>query len=159
MIFVIILTFVYSISFYYNTSQFGVSEGCDWWNLITYSFIHTSIIHLIINSSLFLLYWNRIKNLNLYIVIPILIVTPIMSASLSLFQKPTVGASAIVMAMIGIITVGLPKRQILKIVVLIAFSFVTTALFASHINTLIHVYSFIFSSMVSLVLKRFIYDR
>lgn len=159
MIFIVLLVYIYSIGFYYDTMQFGFYCGCDWWHYVTYSFIHTNILHLGLNSILFLMYWNRLRRFNLYIIIPIMMISPIISAVLSTYSEPTIGSSAIVMAMVGILTAGIPKSHIIKVFCLLTFSFITTGLFAPHINTLIHVYSFLLSFAVSLLLRRFIYDR
>ena len=153
MIFIIFLVFIYSIGFYCDTTQLGIYNGCEWWNYITYSFVHTNFFHLSINSALFLF------NFNLYIIIPILIITSILSAIFATYQEPTVGASAIVLSMVGVITAGVEHRYMPKIILLLAFSFLTTGLFAPHINTLIHVYSFLISFAISLLSRRFIYDR
>lgn len=159
MLFVILLVYVYSVSFYFDTTQFGVYAGASVWNLIFYNLIHTNILHLIINSSLFLLYWGRLKHCNLRIVIPILVVSPIIAGVFASYAQPTIGASAIIMSMTGILLAGMTRWQTLKLLGLLTFSFITTGLFAPHINTLIHVYSFVFSSAVSILLRRFIYDR
>ena len=66
MIFIIFLVFIYSIGFYCDTTQLGIYNGCEWWNYITYSFVHTNFFHLSINSALFLFYWRRLRNFNLY---------------------------------------------------------------------------------------------
>ena len=150
MIFIIFLVFIYSIGFYCDTTQLGIYNGCEWWNYI---------FHLSINSALFLFYWRRLRNFNLYIIIPILIITSILSAIFATYQEPTVGASAIVLSMVGVITAGVEHRYMPKIILLLAFSFLTTGLFAPHINTLIHVYSFLISFAISLLSRRFIYDR
>ena len=42
MIFIIFLVFIYSIGFYCDTTQLGIYNGCEWWNYITYSFVHTN---------------------------------------------------------------------------------------------------------------------
>lgn len=159
MIFIILLVFIYTINSYYDITQFGMYNGCEWWHFITYSLIHTNILHLGLNVGLFLLYWNRLRYFNLYIIIPIITISSILSGVLSTYPEPTIGASAIIMSMIGIITAGMQKRYFLKVILLLIFSFITTGLFAPHINTLIHVYSFIFSLAVSLLFRRFIYDR
>jgi hypothetical protein len=106
-----------------------------------------------------LFYWKRLRDFNLYIIIPILTITSILSAIFATYQEPTVGASAIVLSMVGIITAGIERHYMPKVILLLAFSFLTTGLFAPHINTLIHVYSFLISFAISLLSRRFIYDR
>lgn len=159
MAFIIILTFIYSIGFYCDTTRLGIYDGCEWWNYATYSLVHTNFFHLAVNSVLFLLYWTRIRHLNLHAVIPILAAASLLSAVFATYREPTVGASAVILSMTGIITAGLGRRDTLKVISLLAFSFLIMGLFAPHINTLIHVYSFLISFAVSLLFRRFIYDR
>ena len=156
---VILLFFIYSISRYMDLSQFGIHIGCPWYNYVAYSFIHINILHLLTNSVLFLFYWRNIRKMNMYIVIPIIVVATILSSILSVYSQPTIGLSATVMSMAGVITATLQRRKQLEIIILFAISCTITILFASNINTLIHIYSFAFSLITSLVVRRFLYDR
>lgn len=157
--FIILLFFIYSISSYIDLSQLGVYIGCPWYNYFAYNFIHVNLLHLIANSLLFLFYWKSIRRMNRYVAIPIIVIVSTLASILSVYSQPTIGLSASVMSMAGIITATLPKRTQIKIVTLFALSCTITALFASNINTLIHIYSFAFSLIVSLVVRRFLYDR
>ena len=156
---VILLFFIYSTSSYIDISQFGIYIGCPWYNYVFYSFIHLNIIHLLTNSLLFLFYWKSIRQMSKCIVIPIIVSATILSSVMSVYSQPTIGLSASIMSMAGIITSTLQWRKQLKIVILFAISCTITIMFASNINTLIHIYSFIFSLIISLILRRFLYDR
>jgi len=98
-----------------------------------------------------------LKPFNLKIIIPVIIISSTIAATLSTYQNPTIGASAIVMSMMGLITSGLKKVPQRKVIMLVVFSFITTFFFAPHVNTLIHVYSFSISFVTGLLLKRKIY--
>lgn len=156
---VILLFFVYSISSYVDVSQFGIYTGCPWYNYVIYSFIHVNILHLLTNSLLFLFYWRNVRQMNKYVVIPIIIFATALSSVISVYSQPTIGLSAFIMSMGGIITATLQWSKQMKIVILFAISCTITILFASNINTLIHIYSFAFSLIASLVARRFLYDR
>ena len=157
--FIILLFFIYSINSYIDLSQLGVYTGCPWYNYITYNFIHVNLLHLLANSLLFLFYWKNIRQMNRYVVIPIIVIASTLASLLSVYSQPTIGLSAYIMSMAGIITSTLTRRTQIKIVILFTLSCTITALFASNINTLIHINSFAFSLIASLIVGRFLYDR
>lgn len=157
MLLVILLFLIYSISSYIDVSQFGIYTGCPWYNFITYSFIHTNIFHLLTNSALFLFYWRRIRQMNKYIVFTIVVSVTILSSILSVYPQSTIGLSASIISMAGIITSTLHRRKQIEVIILFSVS-CTITIFASNINTLIHIYSFTFSLIMSLVVKRYLYD-
>lgn len=155
-LFIYILAFVYSISFYYHTETYGAYYGCEWINYLTCHIIHTNILHLSVNSALLYLYWERIKMMNKYVLVPIIALSSVIAAVLSVQIEPTIGASAIVMAMIGIITAFSPKWQKVKILSIIGMTCLITGLIAPHINTPIHAYSYAISLAASLMLRKYI---
>lgn len=156
---VILMFLFYSLSYYADTSYLGIYVGCPWYNYFIFSFIHIHLLHLATNCILLLFYWRTIKNMNKYTVVPIIILATILSSILSVYNEPTIGLSASVISMAGVITATQNRKGIIKIICIFALSCLTTILFAPHINTLIHVYSFIFSLTPSLILRRFLYDR
>lgn len=156
---IILLFLIYSASAYMDVSRFGIYIGCPWYNYATYSFIHENLLHLLTNSFLFLFYWRNVRQMNRYVVIPIMVFATLVSSILSVYSIPTIGMSAAVISMAGIITSTLPKRKQIKIILIFAVSCMITILFASNINTLVHIYSFSFSLIASLTARRFLYDR
>ncbi len=154
-VFLYILVFVYTISFYFPTETYGAYCGCEWINYLTCHIVHTHFLHLAVNAALLYLYWGKIRMMNRYVLIPVLALASIAASVLSAQNEPTIGASAIVMAMIGVITAFSPKRQKIRILAIIGMTCLITGLIAPHINTPIHAYSYAISLAASLMLGRY----
>lgn len=162
MYFILLLIYFYAISNVVDLSSLGVSDTSPWWSLFTYNLVHLSFIHLSVNSIAFISYWGILKRyLNVYIVSAISMFVPAVSAYWGCYSIPTIGASAVIYTLIGIYTVAIPlgKRELVKFLSLILFSFIFTGLFAQSINTRIHIYSFVLSVVISLLTRRFIYGK
>lgn len=158
--FILILIYVYAIGECLNTKLLGYSTGSPLWTLLTFNIVHISFIHLLINSIVFLSYWRILKEfINKYVFSIMIILIPAISAYLSFPNTPTVGASAMIYTMTGIYvySVPVPKSVLIQIWVLIITSFIFTFLFAPHVNTLIHVYSFLISYFSSVIIGRRMY--
>ena len=50
MILVFIFILFYSLSRYYDLSDYGLSSGFRYWQLIAYNFIHLTFMHMFFNS-------------------------------------------------------------------------------------------------------------
>lgn len=121
-------------------------------------FVHTNILHLSMNSLFFLIYWRLLRSLNLRVVLPIVVVSAVVAPMLACGNTPTVGLSAVVMAMSGIITIAFNNRSVIwRTVALLSATSVITWLFAPSINTGIHVYAFGIATLLSLAVGRRIY--
>lgn len=158
-VFLYILTLVYSISFYYPVEMYGAYQGAPLINFILCHFIHINILHLIMNGSLIALYWKSLSRYNMKFVIPIVFVSSILSAYLSAQETPTIGASSIVMSMIGVLCAFFSKSNKIRINILVIATCLISGLLAQHINTYIHLYSFYISFAVSLLTRRFMYAK
>lgn len=159
--FILILFFFYAIGSFIDMRAFGISTTSPWWCLFTYSFVHLSFTHLLVNAFVFLSYWRKMKGIiNLYFFIPLIITVPVIAAILSAHTDITVGASGIIYAIIGIYIVAfpLPRNVLIKFITLIVLSFALTC-FLPTVNTGIHIYSFLLSLVVSLLCRRFIYAK
>lgn len=96
--------------------------------------------------------------INMKLLIPMIIFIPAVSAYLSASSVPTVGASAIIMVLMGVyLTMPIPKKVVREIWILTIISFIVTFIFAPQINTLIHIYSLLLSYVISLLAGRRIY--
>lgn len=162
MYFILLLVCFYAMSCTIDLSQLGVSDTSPWWTLLTYSMVHLSFIHLLINSIAFMSYWRILKRyFNTYAVLCIAVFTSVISAYLGKAAIPTVGASAVIYSMAGTYIAAvpsLPKGKV-KFFLMVIISFIFTGLFAQSINTDIHIYSFFISAAVSLLTRRFIYVK
>ena len=125
MILVFIFILFYSLSRYYDLSDYGLSSGFRYWQLIAYNFIHLTFMHMFFNSIGYLIYKPVIAEYYgrkaPIIVIPISV---ILSSAIFCSGKPTFGASTIIFSMIGMYLSkiwqdGHSKRQKYKIMLLI----------------------------------------
>jgi len=157
--FILLLIFIWSLGMCTDIRSFGYSFDSSWYTLFTFSYVHVSFIHLLINSCVFICYWRPMKGLiNMKLLIPMIIFIPAVSAYLSASSVPTVGASAIIMVLMGVyLTMPIPKKVVREIWILTIISFVVTFIFAPQINTLIHIYSLLLSYVISLLAGRRIY--
>lgn len=153
MVFVLLLFFVYSISNYIDLSEYGIYNGCPALNYILYNFIHIDLLHLVINCFFFILYFNKIKFISIWQKIIMLSIIPIIAGILSTYDTPTVGASSIIMCMAGMLTAHFRKQDIIRVISLFSITFCFTFFFC-HINTLIHMYSFWISFLISFLYAR-----
>lgn len=86
-----------------NPTVVGYGGTSPWWTHFTYAFFHASWLHLLINSySFYFVYNERIfKSFTIWIAI----IISILASCIFTPRLPTVGASGIIFAMIGINTV------------------------------------------------------
>lgn len=158
--FILILIYVYSLGECLNTKVLGYSINSPLWTLFTFNIVHISFIHLLINSIVFISYWKILKEfINKYVFTLMVILIPAISAYLSFPSIPTVGASAMIYTMTGIYMYMIPIKKyiLIQMWVMIILSFVFTILFAPHVNTLIHIYSFFISYFLSVIIGRRMY--
>lgn len=157
--FILLLIFIWSLGMCTDIRLLGYSFDSPWYTLFTFSYVHVSFIHLLINSCVFICYWRSMKGLiNMKLLIPMIFFIPAVSAYFSASSVPTVGASSIIMVLMGIyLTMPIPKKVIREIWILTIISFVVTFIFAPQINTLIHIYSLLLSYVISLLAGRRIY--
>jgi len=155
MYFIILLLYVYMMSFVTDTTYLGVSENSAWWTCITYNLVHLSFFHLLINSISFYCLWKYIKMLKKCIYIPLMIIIPMSSAVMFSHNLPTVGASAIIYTMIGMFLAlfNYKKEDYIRLWILVMLSILITS-FSDSINTGIHICSLSLSLIVSLIARR-----
>ncbi len=159
MILVLLLIFIWSLGCSMDIRVLGCSISSPWWTIFTFSIVHLSFVHLLINSSLFMLYWKQMKGIiNLKILIPILIMVPAISVMFSISAKPTVGLSSIVYCMLGVYMASFKIYKPFQAWFIIIFSFIFTFIFARGVNTPIHIYSYFISYALSRFAGRWIYD-
>lgn len=161
--FVLLLVLFYSISTYTDLTPLAVSSDSQWYQYLTFNLCHVSFLHLTANSIAFLLYWRILRyHSNLFISIPTVLLSATLSAILSASISPTMGISSIVYAMIGIYVVGMKtpyhisKPLRIRFLIILILSFAITVWLPS-INTLMHVYSILFSTIFSFLSKKYMY--
>ena len=150
---VLLLILIYTFDSYCDMSIYGIYIGCSPLNYMLYNFIHTNMLHLLINAFFLVFYWEKIKTVGLWYVFPIIGVVPICAGLMATYDTPTVGSSAVVMSMVGILAAYIPRIYTVRLILTLVASSVITLLFAPHINTMIHLYSFVLSYFLSLIIK------
>lgn len=127
---------------------------------ITYMFQHSAIIHLTINSIAFIVMFHNLqKLLNIGIIIASIFVCGFAASFLSMYDIPTVGASSMIYAMVGIdigmtlfckeIKIANTRRYLLFICGLVLCLLISA--FRHNSNFLVHIYSLIFGFIISLI--------
>lgn len=113
----------------------GVYNGCQWWQHLTYQFFHTSAFHL--GANIYVMWFGttrfNLKQWQLLMCLIISMLTP------PIFTMPTIGASGIVYAMLGMINTMVLKK--LRFVSWIALYITVSAFF--NCNWFIHLLCFI----------------
>lgn len=151
----IILLFVWSINRYIDLSILAISENSPWWTCFTYSFLHVSFLHLAMN--LFVIWANSraISKRDLKYIIPLSFILAPLCGYLAASNLPTCGFSSVVWVIIGYLVSGMKRKFMIKWLSIIAFTNVFTFFFAENINTMIHVYSFVLSFILSIAIRRY----
>lgn len=152
--FLMLLAWVYACGQMADTSALGVRTGGAWWTLFTYSFVHLSLLHLVSNAALLVFYWRRVRLLPRWWTLCVLVSSVLLAGLLAARETPTVGASALVMAMAGVLTATFPRRQWPRMGLTVGLSFAATAMWAAQVNTAIHVYAYLFAFVASLLARR-----
>ena len=142
MVFIFILILMYSVGRYIDLSCLALSTDSPLYTLFTFHFLHMKWYHLLSNLFLFTFYWRYMRVSNYRYTMPIVIFSSIIAAWFSRYDTPTVGCSAIIMAMAGILVATLNKKLLIKNLIIFTISFAILS-FVSHINTSIHIISFI----------------
>ena len=84
----------------------GIFDGCQWWQRLTYQFFHVSVLHLAVNIYVMWLCVTRFSLSNTMIAC-----SYIASAIVPTYTAvPTIGASGIVYALLGVINTMVVKK-------------------------------------------------
>lgn len=157
---ILLLLYIYSMSGITDLRMLGVSSSSEWWAYFTFNFVHFTFLHLAVNSIVFYSYWRVIKRFfPLYIIMPMLLIIPALSAYIVSFETPTVGLSAMVYSLLGMyVPLMLYKKDRYKTYLLVVMSFIVTMYFVPKINTPIHILSFLIS-LVPGYIRRYYADN
>lgn len=155
--------YIFVLLFIVVYSQFGLDIGytttSKFYTHITYMFQHSGIIHLAINSVAFIVMFHNLRKLlNIWIIIVSMLICGFAASFQSMYDIPTVGASSMIYAMMGIdigmtlmckkIKVANTRRYLLFICGLVLC--LSISAFRQNSNYLVHIYSLIFGFIISL---------
>lgn len=165
MAFILLLILVFALSQFIDCTPLAVTIHSSWWQYITFNLCHVSLLHLILNCAAILVYWAVLRKLvNRYILFIVIAVSSVLSALLGSCETPTMGASAICYAMIGVYLVGVYNGHVcisrsakIEFLSILFLSFIASWLFAPSINTPMHVYAFSAAFILSLTCERYMY--
>ena len=116
--------------------QVGIAKDSAWWQCLTYHFFHANVFHLIINS--LCLYSLLQRDVRWVHIVPCFLIAAI-SGLLTAKDVPTVGASAFIVALSGVISSWHPTIKSFALSVL----FLTAYCLVPNINGAIHLVAWI----------------
>jgi membrane associated rhomboid family serine protease len=112
-----LFTLIFTISLLLFNDAIGYTETSPLWTHFTYQFQHANIVHLIINSLAFIGMFRLLeKFVNKWLLSASILTIGFAASFLSMYSTPTVGASAMVYAMIGIFFSMINLSQDIKII-------------------------------------------
>ncbi|MFT3994397.1 MAG: rhomboid family intramembrane serine protease [Dysgonomonas sp.] len=137
----------------------GYTTSSPLYTHITYMFQHAGIIHLLINSLAFISMFRQVeKYVNKYLLSFLIILCAFASSFLAMYQIPTVGASSMVYAMLGIylgliafcdkIKIADTRKFLLFIFCIVAI--LSASYFKHNSNFLVHICSLLIGFVVSI---------
>lgn len=141
--------------------ELGYTTSSPFYTHITYMFQHSGIIHLAFNSIAFIaIFYNLQKVVNTWIIIASILICGFGASFMSMYDIPTVGASSMVYAMVGIdigmtlfckqIKIANTRRYLLFICTFLFCLSLSAVLHNS--NFLVHIYSFIFGFIIGIII-------
>jgi len=160
---ILVLILLYSMSRFFDMSFLSACDHGEWYQYFTFQLVHTSFLHLLVNVIVIYLYWRVIKK-NTIGWISILIVAT--SSTLSGYlgaDLPTIGASSIAFALVGIYLVWiwgtLPKKDTLKFYAITALFIAIPPVINHNLAFMVHIYALAISVSLSLILRNILYVR
>lgn len=164
----LIFTFllIYSISRYADVSCLAAYEGCAPYCYLTFHFVHTSLYHLFVNSLVIAMYWRLLRRqANNCYSIPLIAVSSVWAGILSVSATPTIGASAIAFSMVAVFCVGLffergiKNKAVIRMYAILTAFVLVQSFFMPGINVKIHLLSFAFAAILSILFRKKLYVR
>lgn len=146
MVFLFILVLMFSVGRFVDLSGLALSTSSPIYTLFTFHFLHMNGWHLCSNIFLFVFYWRYIRWSNYRWSMPIIVCSSLLAACMSRYDTPTVGCSAIIMAMAGVLVATLNFKLQFKNAMILLAAFAITS-FMEHINTSMHLWAF-FSALL-----------
>lgn len=135
----------------------GVREAGGVIPHLTYMFLHANIIHLLVNSFSFLSMWiimKRFYRKGYFYFIPFILAVLTSFIPLCIFDKPTVGVSGVIYAMIGMILPYYHIKKFYLFYISIAVSLIIS-FYVPSINFYLHLFCFIGGILFTVFYKYF----
>lgn len=101
-----ILSLAFILVYILFGNEIGFAIGSPWWTHFTYSFQHASILHLVINTLVFINVFRVMESfLPWRVLLPAIYFIATCASFVSVQSIPTVGASGMIYAMFGMMSV------------------------------------------------------
>ena len=148
-----ILSFMFIVVYILFGSEIGFATNSPWWTHLTYSLQHANILHLVINTLVFI---NVFRVMEGFVswkkLLPLVYSIAVASSFFATNDIPTVGASGMIYAMFGMMSVivafnkSTPKQKLtffcsIGIMLLISY-------FNSNSNFMVHILAFCAGAIV-----------
>jgi len=153
-----VLIFIIFYSFF--GLELGYTQLFPIWKHFTYIFQHAGIIHLLINSLSFISAWiimKRFYKKGYFYLVPFVLAFLTSFIPLCIFDKPTVGVSGVVYAMIGMILPYFNFKKAYLFYLSIAVSLIVS-FFIHSSNFYLHLFCFISGVLFTVCYKSINYD-
>lgn len=147
----ILCIIVYILSFWFDTTLLGYSNGSCLINRITYMFAHTGLLHLIFNLISLNVLWRAIKRMK-YIQSGIVVsfLAAFAATYFSEYNIPTVGLSGVCFGMLGVLTIFCFRNKEYMITLAVISVMQIICYFFTASNVLNHAYSFAFALIMGI---------
>lgn len=157
-----IFVIVFALVYLFADNSLGFCTGSALYTHVTFIFQHAGIIHLLINSLSFFLVYTTMRNImSAYIFVPVALISTFVSSFVSIEIIPTIGASGMIYAMIGIYICATLLNDTIKITdtrrYLLFLFIIALSLIVSIINPtsnfFLHAYSLLFGFSACLIIN------
>ena len=143
---------IFILVFIFFDNSIGYTNTSPTYTHLTYMFQHSNIIHLIINSFAFIGMFRVMERfVNKWTLPALIILTAFASSFLSMYDIPTVGASGMIYAMIGMFfgliisgeaPIKIDKKKMSMFIFMVLFSLIIS-FFKQNSNFVLHIYCMI----------------
>jgi membrane associated rhomboid family serine protease len=141
-----VIVMIFMLGTLFLDKSFGYSLTSPWWTHFTYVAEHTNAIHLIINSVAFISVFRILQRFeNKYKLLAISYFSAVFMSFFAAYELPTVGASGMVYALIGVFIalilrneIRFPKKRELIIFFSVIVISLTLSYFKSSSNFALH---------------------
>jgi membrane associated rhomboid family serine protease len=151
---------IFLVCFAWLDTNIGYTNASPVWTHITFQFQHAGVVHLLVNSFSFVGIFRLLERfVNRWLLAASIIIAGFTASFLSMYKTPTVGASAMIYAMIGMFLFLLARcsdirvRDKRRFAVFIAGILVCLSISALKVNSnfLLHLSALIFGVLTGIV--------
>ena len=147
------LSLIFILVYIFFGDEIGFATTFPWWTHLTYSFQHASILHLIVNTLVFI---NTFRVMEGFMswkkLLPVIYICAVAASFVAVKDVPTVGASGMVYALFGMMSVIVAYNKSTRKQKLPFFCSIGIMLLVSFLNSnsnfMVHLVSFCAGAIV-----------